>query len=153
LGTLTIAGHGPLQREVESFAAQRPDVRFVGQLEQPAMAAAIRAAAVVIVPSTCPEAFPRIVVEALSHGRPVVATALGGLPGIVTQDVGVLVEPNIDSVAAGLARIPALDEPGIRKRARERYEQLYSPNVVYSQLLQIYDDILAEKPIAARGNR
>ena len=142
LGTMTIAGHGPLRSTVDALTADRSDVRFVGQLDEAAMAAAIRAAAVVVVPSTCPEAFPRIVVEALSHGRPVLATALGGLPGIVTEEVGVLVSPDADSLAAGLARIPSLDLPQVRLQARERYEILYSPDVVYTQLLEVYADVI-----------
>jgi len=142
LGTLTIAGHGPLQPMVEALVAARSDVRFVGQLDDVQMAQTIRSAAVVVVPSTCPEAFPRVVVEALSHGRPVLATALGGLPGIVTDDVGALVAPDIDSLTAGLALVPSLDSPAVRARARQRYEDLYSPAIVYAQLLAVYDEVL-----------
>lgn len=145
LGTLTIAGHGPLAGLVQELVDERADVNFAGQLDERAMAAAMRAAAVVVVPSTCPEAFPRVVVEALSHGRPVVATALGGLPGIVTPDVGVLVAPDAASLAAGLAHVPALDSPDVRLRARKRYDDLYSPDVVYTQLLEVYADVLRRR--------
>lgn len=144
LGTLTIAGHGPMQGEVMALAAERNDVEYVGQLEEEAMAAAMRAAAVVVVPSTCPEAFPRVVVEALSQGRPVIATALGGLPGIVTHDVGVLVAPEAHSLATGLAHISALDSPEMRLRARKRYDDLYSPQVIYTQLLEVYADVVRQ---------
>lgn len=156
LGTLTIAGHGPLQRLVDALVAERTDVRFVGQLDEDAMADTIRSAAVVVVPSTCPEAFPRVVVEALSHGRAVIATALGGLPGIVTEDVGVLVQPTVDSLADGLALVPKLDSPAVREQSRRRYEELYSPPVVYAQLLQVYADVLEARglePAAAPNGR
>jgi glycosyltransferase involved in cell wall biosynthesis len=109
------------------------------------MAAAMRASAVVVVPSTCPEAFPRVVVEAFAHGRPVLATAIGGLPGIVTDDIGALVEPDADSLAAGLRRVPELDSRLVRGLARDRYERLYSPDVVYGQLLEVYADVLRRR--------
>ncbi|MDQ1709315.1 MAG: hypothetical protein QOG49_700, partial [Frankiaceae bacterium] len=145
VGTLTIAGQGPLQGLVEDLAAGRRDVRYLGQLDAPAMAAAMRASAVVVVPSTCPEAFPRVVVEAFAHGRPVLATAIGGLPGIVTDDIGALVEPDADSLAAGLRRVPELDSRLVRGLARDRYERLYSPDVVYGQLLEVYADVLRRR--------
>jgi glycosyltransferase involved in cell wall biosynthesis len=151
LGTLTVAGDGPFRPLVETLAAERSDVRYVGQLDEGGMAAAIRGAAVLVVPSTCPEAFPRIVVEALAHGRPVIGTARGGLPGIVTDDVGVLVEPDADSLAAGLAQTPRLAAPEFALRARKHYEDHYSPEVVYTQLLRIYADVIGRSRAAA-GN-
>ncbi len=151
LGTLTIAGHGPLKPLVQALVAERTDVRFLGQLDEVGMATAMRAASALVVPSTCPEAFPRVVVEALAHGRPVIATALGGLPGIVTDDVGVLVAPDVDSLAAGLARVPSLDVTDFRLRARKRYEECYSPEVVYTQLIEIYADIVANRSATSRS--
>jgi glycosyltransferase involved in cell wall biosynthesis len=44
----------------------------------------LHAADVVVVPSVWQEAFGRTVIEALSTGRPVVASRVGGIPEIIT---------------------------------------------------------------------
>lgn len=137
-GTLTIVGDGPMRAVVDDLARERSDVFVLGSMDGEGVAAAMRRAAVVVVPSTCPEAFPRVVVEAFAHGRPVLATALGGLPGIVTHDVGLLVEPQVDDLASGFAQLSHLGSLDFRTRARRRYETLYAPDVVHGQLLDVY---------------
>jgi glycosyltransferase involved in cell wall biosynthesis len=55
-----------------------------------------RAADVVAVPSEWPEPFGRVVIEAMGCARPVVATAVGGIPEILTEDLAVLLAPPAD---------------------------------------------------------
>ncbi len=49
------------------------------------------------------EGWPNAVSEALACGTPVLATRAGGIPEIITSpERGMFVEPNVDSIAAGL---------------------------------------------------
>ena len=49
------------------------------------------------------EGWPNAVSEALACGTPVLATRAGGIPEIITSsELGMFVEPNVDSIAAGL---------------------------------------------------
>lgn len=67
-----------------------------------------RAADVVVVPSQWPEPFGRAVVEAMACGRPVIASRIGGIPEILTEDLEpLLVEPG--SVADLAARLAWID--------------------------------------------
>lgn len=77
-------------------------VRQVPYLDD--LALALVAADVVVVPSTRPEPFPRIVVEAMACARPVVAAAHGGAIEIVENGVtGLCVEPgDVDRLAWAL---------------------------------------------------
>lgn len=85
-----------------------PDYRTrVGQLAlgdhvefRPAMPAreAFRLAEVVVVPSRA-EAMPYIVLEALAAGKPMIATAVGGIPEIFEGASGVLVQPDAADIA------------------------------------------------------
>jgi glycosyltransferase involved in cell wall biosynthesis len=67
------------------------------------MPAALLAAAVVVIPSTEPEAFGRVAAEAQAMGTPVIVSDLGGLPEIV------LAPPDIDLALRTGWRVPAGD--------------------------------------------
>jgi glycosyltransferase involved in cell wall biosynthesis len=49
----------------------------------------------VIVPSIHDEGFPRVIVEAISCGTPVVASNKGSIPEAVNDAIGVICEPNL----------------------------------------------------------
>lgn len=54
------------------------------------------------------EAEPRVVIEALVHGVPVLATARGCLPDMIGADAGATVDPGDDFVTAALALVISL---------------------------------------------
>jgi glycosyltransferase involved in cell wall biosynthesis len=83
------------------------------------------------VPSTGPESFGRVAIEAMAHGLPVVAAAQGGLAEIIVPDrTGLLVPPGDSAALAGaIGRLAGdvplrqrLGEAG-RQRQRERFSQ------------------------------
>ncbi|MGC5018956.1 glycosyltransferase family 4 protein [Micromonospora sp. DT47] len=86
LGPLRIAGDGELRPMVEAAAAERPDVVYLGQLDRAGVRAAIESSAVVLAASTWHDVLPTVIIEALASGRPVLGTALGGIPYLVGAD-------------------------------------------------------------------
>src|SRR5207302_1116688 len=72
-------------------------------------------AAVVVCPSYR-EGLPLCVLEAMAHGRPVVASAVGGIPELVEDGVtGYLVEPgDVAGLRAAIERL--LADPALRRR-------------------------------------
>lgn len=92
----------------------RPVLR-VGPRPHAEVLGAMRAAAVVAVPSRWAEPLGLVAVEAMAAGTPVVASDLGGLADVVTPTTGVLVPPgDADALAAGLDGL--LADP-VRRRA------------------------------------
>jgi glycosyltransferase involved in cell wall biosynthesis len=81
-------------------------VTFAGRLDQVALAAAYQRASVLALP-TYYDSFPTVLVEALSTGRPVVSTAVGGIPTLVSNGVdGVLLTPgDISALASTIGNL------------------------------------------------
>jgi len=132
-------GEGPLDRELRERAFQ-PDleghVRFAGVANPHEIARWLAASNVFCLPSHS-EGCPNVLIEALSCGRPVVASNVGGIPELLNSRCGVLVPPkDAQQLAQGLSR--ALDSPwnqeeiaGCSRRswddvARETYDACFS---------------------------
>lgn len=112
---LHICGSGPEEPRLRRQAANLPHVRFHGHLPQAALAALTARARVVAVPSLWPENLPYAVFEAQALGRPVVASAVGGIPEQIEDGVdGVLVRPD-DSEALRIAIASLMAEPARAK--------------------------------------
>jgi colanic acid/amylovoran biosynthesis glycosyltransferase len=83
--TLVLAGDGPMRPDVDAairrhgFEAQ---VRVTGWLRNAAVRDEIRAARALVLPSLA-EGLPVVLMESLALGRPVVATAVAGVPELV----------------------------------------------------------------------
>ena len=115
---LCIAGSGPELSQLEHLAASqgvRDAVRFVGRIENGAMAELYRSADIVLNPSLA-DNMPNSVLEALACGVPVVSTDVGGVPHLLRHDVtGVLVAPS-DHQAMAAAIIALLGDPARMRR-------------------------------------
>jgi glycosyltransferase involved in cell wall biosynthesis len=141
LGTLRIAGDGEQRALAERAAATRTDVEYLGSLDPAGVAAAMRASAVVVAVPVWHDVLPTVVIEALAAGRPVLGTALGGVPYLV-GDAGWVVEPTAAGLAGALPAARA-QAPARSPAARERYLTTFHPDVTTRQLLDLYHDLLS----------
>jgi glycosyltransferase involved in cell wall biosynthesis len=118
---------------------------YLGGVSRGEVAELLKSCGVLVQPSMWEEAFPMSTVEALAHGRPVLATAMGGLKEAVDAEVGWSVEPTAEALTAGLRAAAAADLVALGRAARRRYEQRLSPSVVTGQLLSVYEEVIAER--------
>ena len=143
-GTLTVIGDGPERALVEAVA-RRPGSGVVatGRLGQGDVSAALHDTAAVVVPSISPEGMPLVVLEALAHGRPVIATT--GLADVVDDSVGWLAQPTVASLAEVLSGAAAEGSSARGAAARTRYQRQFAPEIVLARQLAIYRDVIAER--------
>jgi glycosyltransferase involved in cell wall biosynthesis len=112
---VVVAGDGPLREELTALArrAGSPLEVLGARTDVPAL---LRAATVLVLCSEW-EARPLAVQEAMRAGVPVVATAVGGVPGLV-RDAAVLVPPG-DAGALRAALTDLLADADRRERLRQ----------------------------------
>jgi len=113
---LVVIGEGPLQSRVSQLASEFPGrVELIRQLDSPEISRRLDEATLLILPSRS-EGFPRVIIEAFARGRPVVASAVGGIPDIVISGRnGVLVPPGDDDAFAD-AVVNVLGDPELADR-------------------------------------
>lgn len=126
--TAIIVGEGPERPRVESLLAAWPAadaarVRLVGFRDD---AAALLSAFDALVLSSRIEGTPMVLLEAVAARVPVVAFAVGGVPGLLPTDAALLVPP-LDVAALGAAVRQTLDNPvAASRRATRAAEHLES---------------------------
>jgi glycosyltransferase involved in cell wall biosynthesis len=127
---LTIAGDGPLRSELEETARREAaKVTFAGDVQHKAIPGLLARADAVAVPCVTGSAgnvdgLPNALLEALSAGRPVIASAIGGIPEVVRDGANGLLTPEKDVQALASALTELRDRPELReqlgKEARRR---------------------------------
>ncbi|MEU4419142.1 glycosyltransferase family 4 protein [Actinoplanes sp. NPDC024001] len=152
LGTLRIAGDGELRPLAEQAAARRADVTYLGPLDRAGMTAARRASAVVIAVPTWEDVLPTVILEAMSAGRAVLGTAVGGIPYLVgsgAEAAGWLAQPDPESLAAALP-VARAGAAAAAPAARERYLRHFHPDVLTHRLTEIYTEMIADSQRTSR---
>ena len=143
--SLRIAGAGPQESEAKTLAGSCDlDGRcsFVGTYSGSAEKSAfLRGIDVFVLPSLA-EGTPNGIIEAMAHGLPVIASAVGGIPDTVSPEMAILVPPG-DTRALAEAMTELATNPARRaamgRAARARYEQLHSPRAVLPILNGVYE--------------
>jgi glycosyltransferase involved in cell wall biosynthesis len=120
-----------------------PNAVFHGQTDPERMASAYRKASFVVVPSRWFEGCPLVISEAMSHGLPVVASRLGGLPELVDHDAtGVLFEPG-DAEGLAVVMRELWSDPRrcqeLGRAGRSKAEREYSEAVFWSRTVNAYE--------------
>ncbi len=144
---LWIVGDGPRERMLRRLAQRTPyPDRILFVPGQRNIGACFRRA-LVLVSSSRRESMPNVVLEAMAHGLPVVATDVGGLSEIVEQGkTGLLVPPS--SPAALAKALRQLVGDAERRRAlgqagRARVQEVFSLTQMVRRHEELFEELLA----------
>ena len=122
--TLDIVGTGSQQPALERLAADlgvSDAIRFLGRVDDRELAALYTACDAFVLPSIVDrhgdtEGLGVVLLEAMSYGRPVVATDVGGIPDIVRHEQTGLLVPQKDARALAEALRRLLTDPDLAER-------------------------------------
>jgi glycosyltransferase involved in cell wall biosynthesis len=146
---LVFIGDGPRRAEVEQLASQvgvRDCVHFLGlRRDVPTLLHHLN----VFVLSSRIEGESLAILEAMSAQRPIVATAVGGTPGLLANgECGLLVPPG-DAQAMAQAILELLTNKTkaqvLARRARERFLQEYTIDRMGERYLELYTEAASKK--------
>jgi glycosyltransferase involved in cell wall biosynthesis len=142
---LVIVGDGPLQdtltRRAETLGIS-PRVHFTGRRTD---VPTLLAGADLFLMSSLSEGLPMALLEGMAAGLPSVATAVGEIPYVLTDDVGYVVPPN-DAGALANKLSALLRSPEQRRTmgsaARARIASTYSARRMAQRYAEVYDAVL-----------
>jgi glycosyltransferase involved in cell wall biosynthesis len=139
--------------EVESYEARLIEsggalnVQFTGLLTHAELFPLYQACDIVVVPSVCEDSHPLVVSEAMAAGKPIIASAVGGISETVLDgQTGLLVRPNDHgSLAESILLLATNDE--LRQRmgaaALER-STIFSWKATAATIDRVYGELLEE---------
>jgi glycosyltransferase involved in cell wall biosynthesis len=132
------------RRMLEGLERER-GVVAPGPLPHPLAIEALRRSLFSVAPSIWAEPFGIVALEAAAAGKPVIASAIGGLRDVVVDgETGVLVPPgDRDALGSALERMIADPEMRVRMgRAAARRARLFSPNEIVPRFEAAYREAI-----------
>ena len=143
-----VVGDGPLRESLVQLTGElgiQNAVIFTGfRKDIPAVLAALD----VLVISSVWEGLPVNLLEGMASFKPVVATAVGGIPAVVTTETAILAPPS-DPKAIAQACILLAEDSALRQRmgnaGHKRVIQHYSLDAMVDQTARLYAELLKAK--------
>lgn len=147
---LLVVGEGPVRPTLEAIVARDKltHVRLTGYLTGPPLAQVVTGARFTIVPSEWYENNPNVVLESFAQGKPVVATAIGGIPEVVEDGAdGLLVPPGDVSALANALRW-LWDRPQLAtemgRAGRAKVKEQYNAPLHYQRIMALYREVASQ---------
>lgn len=144
---IKIAGDGPLKEQVEKLSQQYVNIEYLGIASREEVFSLLSRCSAVVFPSICFESMPLTIIEAFSCGIPVIASKLGAMESIITNDYnGLFFDPgNAQDLKEKIKfwqRVPKKKKDEYRANTKLTYDQHYTDEINFNVLASIYDSVL-----------
>lgn len=152
VGDVPTQATAPVQAHIAALRlADR--VRLVGPVPRAELPAFLRAASIVVLPSYT-EGSPRVLIEAMACGRPIVGTDLPGIAALDPHHEAIPLVPRADATALATALDRLLSDPVAAATAgarnRQRYLAHHTPEAAGEALAEVYRRLTARRPRSSR---
>ncbi len=138
--TLLIVGDGSERKKLEEIANER--VRFLGKMKYEYMPSIYKQSDVIVLPARWPEPLPRVLIEAMYFGKPVIATKVGGNPDCIEDGRnGFLVKAEVKELRKRIEKL--LSSEGLRERmgreSRRIFQERFDRDKIVDKLIKLYE--------------
>jgi glycosyltransferase involved in cell wall biosynthesis len=147
---LDIAGEGWAKAQIEKLSRKlglEDRVTWHGWCSKEELEILYRQCFAVVFPSIWPEPAGLITLEAYAHKRPIIASAVGGIPEYIRDgETGILVEPNDRQALASAIACLGSDFNGSRSMGKMGHDWLheeFSMDTHVKQLQKVYETAIA----------
>jgi len=140
---VTIAGDGPERAALETLAkGHKPGVHLEGFVSRDRLDALYREAACVVLAARRGEGLPNVLLEAMAHARPVVATPCAGTRDLLVDGVNGLLVPPDDPAALRAALVRLQRDADLRHRLGQEARRT-AERFSWEQVRPLLDQVLA----------
>ena len=146
---LLIVGDGPLRRELEYLTGEialEKYVSFFGNVNREILRIVYALSDIFVLPSISnSEGFGIVLIEAMAHAKPVIASKVGGVPYVVNNGInGLLVAPK-DYEMLGKSIVKLLLDPHkaqeLGKSGQKHVKRNYSWTSTTKRIVEVYTEI------------
>jgi glycosyltransferase involved in cell wall biosynthesis len=155
---LLIVGDGPLAKEVQRAVDRDARIKWLGRQSLDEVCRLMGDACFSIMPSIWHEPFGRTVIESFAVGTPVLASRMGAMLELVTENhTGRFFEPNnaadlahkvMEMFSATALKDPTAKET-MRAKVRQEYLEKFTAEKNYGELISIYDEAIRTRAQAS----
>ncbi len=143
---LVVMGSGPCEPHLKDIARDIEGVVFIGHVDSPNIKRLLYESCLTVVVPSMHETLPTVVIEAMAHGKPVIATNVGGNPFMVKNGKnGFLVTPKNTESMSRFIRI-LYQNPDLGKKmgayGRELVEKEFSYEKMTTETLKVYESLI-----------
>jgi len=145
-GQLRIVGAGNAATRLHTQARNlglQDRVQFLGWVNHDELDVLYQSAQVVVVPSRWPEPFGMVGLEAMSHARPIVAFAVGGITDWLHDGENGIAVPEQDIAAFGNAIQRLLRDNTLSCRLGEQGYQRFRAEYTFTNYIQVLHDLFS----------
>jgi len=142
---LLLAGPGEMDYQQDLLQRYHPsNLRFVGELTHDDAMGLLAQSDLFVLPSYT-EGFPNVILEAMALGKPIIATTVGAIEDMLSEDCGLLIKPkDVDSLLEALSRLT--QDKDLRyelgTNVYDKVRQSYSVDVVFAHYVQIWQSLI-----------
>jgi len=141
---LLLAGPGDKSYKQELITRYNPkNIEFIGEIAHDDAMRSMAQCSIFVLPSYT-EGFPNAVLEAMAMGKPIIASSVGAIPDMLSEDCGIIVRPkNIDEIRNALALLIQNENlrSSLGENARKKARGKYSVEVVFASYTDIWQNL------------
>ena len=146
---MIVFGTGPLHEKLKEIVGDSFSVEIVGFKDNREIMTIMKGAQLLAFTSLLFEGFPRVLLEAMACGVPIISSNIGSMSEIITERYNGLLYQPTDINELKFKILTLTKDGALRKElganGRKEFEEKYSAEAAYASLIKIYQTVISDK--------